>query len=353
MTITAVEVRAAHLELARPYTISFRTIDAVDIVIVELQSAAGPSGVGTATPEPHVTGESIEACEAALADLVWLEGRSAHELGALGRELRQKLPKQPAARAAIDMALHDLRARELKLPLVDVLGRAHESLPTSITIGIGDVAATLADAREYLARGFTALKVKLGHSLSDDLERLRELRSEIGPEVTVRVDPNQGYDLEELRQLLSHSRELGIEFVEQPLPTADDARLADLDPSDRDRIALDESLLDDHDALRLLGPPRLGGIYNIKLMKCGGPSTALRMADIADTAGIALMWGCMDESVVGISAALHVALASPATRYLDLDGSFDLAHDVAEGGFRLAGGRLWTLDSPGLGAELV
>ena len=88
-------------------------------------------------------------------------------------------------------------------------------------------------------------------------------------------------------------------------------------------------------------------------MKCGGVSAAQRIAHLAEGAGVDLMWGCNDESRVSIAAALHVALASPATRYLDLDGSFDLARDLAEGGFELEDGLLRTAPGPGLGVRWV
>jgi L-alanine-DL-glutamate epimerase-like enolase superfamily enzyme len=86
-------------------------------------------------------------------------------------------------------------------------------------------------------------------------------------------------------------------------------------------------------------------------MKCGGVLPALRIATVAELSGIDLMWGCMDESVVAIAAALHAALSSPATKYLDLDGSLDLARDVASGGFLLEDGTMRVLDAPGLGIE--
>jgi L-alanine-DL-glutamate epimerase-like enolase superfamily enzyme len=104
--------------------------------------------------------------------------------------------------------------------------------------------------------------------------------------------------------------------------------------------------------LRLASPPPPAGIFNIKLMKCGGIAPARTIAAIAEAAGLRLMWGCMDESCVGIAAALHTALASPATRYLDLDGSFDLARDIAEGGFVVDRGGLRPTDAPGLGVTL-
>ena len=99
----------------------------------------------------------------------------------------------PAARAAIDMALYDLMAKHLNLPLVDVLGCAHRSLPTSITIGIESIRESLEEAQEYLRRGFRILKVKIGKSIEEDLERLHKLRENVGQKITIRVDINQGY----------------------------------------------------------------------------------------------------------------------------------------------------------------
>jgi L-alanine-DL-glutamate epimerase-like enolase superfamily enzyme len=121
----------------------------------------------------------------------------------------------------------------------------------------------------------------------------------------------------------------------------------------RERIAADESLLSEKDARALAEPPRACGIFNIKLMKCGGITPARRIAAVAESAGIRLMWGCMDESRISIAAALHAALACPATRYLDLDGSLDLARDVAARGFVIENGVMRTAEGPGLGVADV
>jgi len=353
MKITSAHAWAEHLELVRPYTIAFRTVDAVTNFLVRLETERGLIGLGAASPEPHVTGETPEACERALAGdaLDWLVGRDVRTLPALCRELRARHPDAPAARAAADMALHDLLGGLLEVPLVELLGRAHERLPTSITIGIKPLDETLDEAREYLGRGFRVLKVKLGRSLEADLERVARLREQVGPGVAIRVDPNQGYGRDELLRFVEATRALDVEFLEQPLPVVDDDALRALPEAVRDRIAADESLLDEADALRLLAPPRACAIFNIKLMKCGGVYPATRIATIAESAGVELMWGCMDESIVSIAAALHAALASPATRYLDLDGSLDLARDVVEGGFVLENGTLRPTDAPGLGVR--
>lgn len=342
--------------LTRPYTIAFHTFSAVEMVVVRIQDDEGRVGVGTASPVEEVTGESLAACREALSGsaMEWLLGRDLRRLAWLCRELDRRLPRTPAARAAVDIALHDLFGQALDLPLVEILGRAHHSLPTSITIGIKPtLEEMLAEAEEYLARGFRVLKVKTGKSLEEDLARLARLRERVGPEVVIRVDPNQGYSPREVRRFLAASEPLGIEFLEQPMPAGELEAMRALPAPLRARIAADESLQGVPDALDLLAPTPACGIWNIKLMKCGGIAPALRIAAVAETAGVELMWGCMDESIVSITAALHAALASPATRYLDLDGSLDLARDIVTGGFILEAGCLRASELPGLGVRLA
>jgi L-alanine-DL-glutamate epimerase-like enolase superfamily enzyme len=233
--------------------------------------------------------------------------------------------------------------------LADALGRAHEALPTSITIGIKPLEETLAEAEEYLARGFRVLKVKIGLDFDGDIERLERLRKRVGPRVAIRADANQGYSFDQTLRFFDRTGPLDLEFVEQPLPAGSVEQMRALPEKVRDRIAADESLLSDADALSLAARPRACGIFNIKLMKCGGIAPARKIAAVAESAGITLMWGCMDESRISIAAALHAAFSSPATRYLDLDGSFDLARDVVRGGFLLEDGVMRTTAAPGLG----
>ena len=118
-------------------------------------------------------------------------------------------------------------------------------------------------------------------------------------------------------------------------------------------IAADESLLTPKNALELIAPPVASGIFNIKLMKCGGVSQALKIADIGQQAGIDLFWGCNDEGIVSITAALHTAFACANTKYIDLDGSLDLGRDEVKGGFILKDGVMYCSDKPGLGVERI
>ena len=355
MKILSLSSRTEDFGLTRPYAIAFAQTESVENVVLEIRGAGGLVGLGSAAPEARVTGETHEACAAALDEraLSWLIGRDARETAKLCREASQRMRKTPAALAAVDMALHDLFAQHLRMPLVDLLGRAHEALPTSITIGIKGVDETLTEADEYLGRGFTILKVKTGLDLEEDLERLRRLRERVGPRVLIRADANQGYTPEETARFFERSAPLDLEFVEQPVKADAVAAIRALPEPWRKRIAADESMHDETDALDLAAPTPACGIFNIKLMKCGGIRPALRIAAVAETAGIDLMWGCMDESRISIAAALHAAFASPATRYLDLDGSLDLARDVVDGGFVLEGGVMRTIDAPGLGLRPI
>jgi len=354
MKIVRIESWREHAPLSRPYAISSVETSAVELFFVRAITQT-EAGLGSGTPVEFLTGESVEACEAAIAEdkLQALVGLDVRHLGAACAAAGELLRDTPAARAAVDIALHDLHARILDVPLVDLLGRRLGPLPTSITLGIQSTEDALAEVDEYLGRGFRCLKVKIGSGLDSDLERLRAIRARAGPSVRIRVDGNEGYSWDETLRLGECAVELGLELIEQPLPVSRDGELDRLPASLRSLLALDESVHDEHDALEHARSPDRCATYVVKLMKCGGITAARSIAAVASAADRGIMWGCMDESAVSIAAALHTAYASPATRYLDLDGNFDLALDPAGGGFRLVDGELHLLDVPGLGVELV
>jgi L-alanine-DL-glutamate epimerase-like enolase superfamily enzyme len=341
--------------LKRPYTIAYDRIESVENFFVRLQAEDGSTGFGVAAPDEEVTGESVRDCRQALENNLetLLIGKDVRHLKKTLRILQKSMPGRPAASAAVDTALHDLWAKHLGLPLVEVLGRCHQSLPTSITIGIKSVSESLEEADEYRGRGFKILKIKTGRSVEQDVELLSYIRQQMGRDMIIRVDANQGYSLEDYKKFIKQTVSLNMEFIEQPLKAIDLDGMRRLPESVRKTTAADESLLGPRDAIECLQAPRPFGIFNIKLMKCGGIAPAMQIAEIANLAGIDLMWGCMDESRIGIAAALHAALASPTTRYLDLDGSLDLARDPVKGGFVLKDGKLSVTDQPGLGVEWI
>ena len=353
--IGQVKVWKENLELLRPYTIAYTTMTEVENVFVFIQTENEHFGLGAASPSINVTGESIDSCMKILTEKAetLLLGKDIRELSNLLRLIENEMPKNPAAQAAIDLALHDLYGKMLGLPLATILGQVHQALPTSITIGIKSIEETKSDARELIETGFKILKVKTGLSVEKDVQLIRELRQFVGKDIKIRVDANQGYSAKDLEKFYTQTKELEVEFIEQPLPKPEYRKMLEVDETIRKTCVADESLQRPSDALKLAALPQSFGIYNIKLMKCGGIGPALTIAEIANLAKIDLMWGCMDESIISITGALHAALACPATKYLDLDGSIDLARDIVEEGFILKDGLMSINDKPGLGLKLI
>ncbi len=355
MKIKSIKVWTADLGNTKPYTIAFKTIDEVFNTFVEITLDNGITGLGAANPSEYVTGEHLDQTKAALSDanLEFLSGRDILEMNQLLFEISEKFPKTPAARAALDIALHDAFTKFLGIPLVKYLGQKIQTMPTSNTIGIKNVEETLKEAEEYGKLGFKALKVKIGKDLEEDIERLVRLREKFGKKFFIRIDANQGYTAAMTIEFYKRTLPLDIELIEQPLPAKAVAEMKQLPEEVRARIAADESLLSPKDALALIKPPRAAGIFNIKLMKCGGIRQGLAIAEIGFQEGIDLFWGCNDESIVSITAALHAAFACSNTKYIDLDGSLDLALDVVRGGFILKDGMMRCADKPGLGLDRI
>lgn len=355
MKIKEIRVSRIPLDLTRPYTIAYKTVSAVEICHVEVETTDGRLGMGASNPSKQVVGESMDDCIAALNEnnLDRFIGQDIRNLRFLCEELHDLYPRNPGAKAALDIAFHDLFGQYLGIPLCQYLGQRIKSLPTSITIGIKGVEETAEEAQEYLDRGFKILKVKLGRSLEEDLERLRKLRSDCGFGIGIRVDANQGYSPEELKYFYDKTRGMNLELVEQPMPAGQVDDMKALPWEIRETLAADESLVTAHDAFRLAQNPVASGIFNIKLMKCGGIYQALRIAEVARLAGIDLMWGCNDESIISIAAGLHAAFACAHTRYIDLDGSLDLEKNLVRGGFVLENGVMSLTDAPGLGVARI
>ncbi len=355
MKIKKIIVFRENLKLVRPYTIAYDTFTHVENVFVQLETDTGLVGIGAGSPAKEVTGESIDACEKALNEQAWalFEGMDLSDSVSRLRVMKTRMAATPAAMAAMDIALHDLIGKALGRPLVEILGRVHTTMPTSITIGIKGLDEMLVEADEYTGRGFKILKVKTGLDVEEDIERVCRLKAHVNADVRIRVDANQGYDADQYRKFLAGTKDTNLEFVEQPLHADQTAAMADLPGSARDFSMADESLHNPGDAYALTHLPRPFGLFNIKLMKCGGIAPGLEIARIARHAGIGLMWGCMDESIASIAAALHAAFASPATRYLDLDGSLDLAKDMVDQGFIIENGLMRLTDQPGLGVRIL
>ena len=350
MKIQSIKIWKENLKLSRPYTIAYETVSSVESAFVLLEASNGQIGIGAASPSKKVVGKNVDDTIADLESISdQIKGLPLDALPAILKNIKTLTSHSIGALTAMDIAFHDLFCKNRNISIADYYGRHFDSMPTSITIGIMGVEETLAEAKEYLERGFDHLKVKLGLNLEEDIERLTKLRETYGSAIKIRVDANQGYAIDELHRLYQATKKFDLELIEQPISESETLLLRNLPAEMKATIAADEYLKYPIHAIDLVEGEGCCGIFNIKLMKCGGIREAKTIVDIAQLKNIDLMWGCNDESIVSITAALHAAFSSKNTKYIDLDGSLDLAKDVVSGGFRIENGRMYLLDRAGLG----
>ena len=355
MKIKDVRVYGRDLGTSRPYTIAYKTVSEVLIAFVEIELENGIIGIGASNSSKAVVGESVEETLNYLSnvDFSYLIGQKITQTEGLLRQTHDKFTTLPGTHAAIDIALHDAFTQFLKIPLVDYFGQQQKTLPTSITIGIKNIGETLSEAEEYYGMGFRFFKVKTGLNPVLDAERVIKIAERM-PDVVLRVDANQGYSIVDLNEFVKRTVKIKLELIEQPFSTGNFIKyLNELHPSIAKLVVADESLKNPKDGLKLLKEAPGCNIFNIKLMKTGGLLVAKQVAYIAEASNVKLMWGCNDESVVSIAAALHLALSSRSTKFIDLDGSLDLIKDVVTGGFLIKNGMMALNGKNGLGVHKV
>ena len=355
MKIRSVKTWLQQLPLTKPYTIAYKTIVDTEIVFLEIVLENGIIGIGAANPFAEVVGETPAITLANLqSDFVQqLAGRDIRFFNQLIDEALVQFPHLPGTIEAIDIALHDAFCQFIGISVVDLYGRKVDALPTSITIGIKETAEMLEEAKANLMAGFKIIKIKTGLDVAQDIERVTKLHELFGNKMRIRVDANQGYSLHNLKYFIQQTKSLSLELIEQPMAVGKENELATLPVADRKILAADETLLDAATALQLAHPPTPYGIFNIKLMKSGGIRGAREIGLIAANADVDLFWGCNDESMVSIAAALQVAYSCSNTKYLDLDGSFDLSSDLVTGGFILKDGLMYCSNKAGLGLTKI
>ena len=322
------------LNLETPFRIAHGTSLARYNVLVRITSGEH-YGLGEAAPvrQHH---ESQDGVLAYLADLPPLDGSPFHL-----EEILSALPQgSQSARAAIDIALHDLIGKQLGIPLYRLFGLNPGSAPpTSMTISIGTEQEVQGWARTAAER-FSILKLKLGQERS--LELVRAVRAVTDARLV--ADANCAWTVEQAKGLIPAMADLGLEWIEQPLPEEDLDGLRQIREFSPLPIFADEPVRTARDIPRLAGC--VDGV-NIKLMKAGGLREAMRMIAVARAHGLQVMLGCMIETSVGITAAAHLA---PLVDWADLDGNQTVINDPFTG-VRVKDGRLVLPDGPGLGVQ--
>jgi L-alanine-DL-glutamate epimerase-like enolase superfamily enzyme len=330
-----------HLPLRHTFTISRGSILVQPTVIVALSDTEGYTGYGEATTNKFY-GVSVESIVASLRSAKPLvEKQSWQSPEELWNRLEVVLGQDPFTRCAVDQAAWDLWGKQKGQPLYALWGLDPTAAPLSnYTIGIDTPERMVAKLAEF--PDWPIYKIKLG--TPRDLEIVRRLRQETN--ATFRVDANCGWTADETLHNAVALKELGVEFIEQPLPVEQWSQMRRIFEECALPVIADESCQVEADVSKCYR--HFHGI-NIKLVKCGGLTPARRMIQEARRLGMKVMVGCMTESTVGISAIAHLA---PLLDYVDMDGAVLLAEDIAEGA-RLIRGRCHYADRPGTGVRLL
>jgi len=334
-----IQILGLNLPLKHRFTIAHQSREVQETLIVRLEDD-GYYGLGESTTNPFY-GITLDNMRGTLEKFkpILLGGgwTTPAELWELGKEVFQF---NPFAQCALDLAVWDLYTKKQGKKLYEYLRLNPTQLPTTnFTIGIDTVEIMCAKLKEV---DWPIYKIKLG--TTQDLEIVRELRKHT--QSVFRVDANCAWTVD---QAISYSEELaqlGVEFIEQPLEKDNLDGMREVFAHSKLPLIADESCIHESDVEKCLG--RFHGI-NIKLVKAGGITPALRMIAQAKSLGLKTMVGCMTESSVGITAIAHLA---PLLDYVDMDGAMLLAEDPARG-VQIFPEYVQFPKGSGIGAELV
>ena len=316
MKITQVRLGRISTPLRVPFKTALRTVNSVEDVIVELHTDTGAVGYGEAPPTGVITGDTTGAILGAIQDHIApaILGRDLDEFEDLTAAVQKALVHNTSAKGAVDMALRD--------------------------------------ARTAVQRGYDCLIVKVGIDPELDVARLAAVREAVGKDICIRIDANQAWNAKQAVRILNQMQDKGldIEFVEQPVPAADLEGMQYVTRHADVPVLADESVFSPADALKIM-QTGAADLVNIKLMKCGGITTALRIAAAAEVYGVECMSGCMLEAKISVNAAVELACAKKIITRIDLDGPVLCSEDHILGGATFDEKNITVSDAPGMGIQ--
>lgn len=354
--ITGLDAWHVPMGLRRGHTMSFGTVKHADLVVVRVTSASGLAGWGEVTVlgGPFWSEESAESVLATLRHYLFpqLAGHDIHDAGAVTAD--SPVRRNPFAKCALDIALADLRARALGIPVAALWG-THQPAPIPLSWSLAGHTREqdLAEIAERRELGYQIFKVKVGAlPLKEDLDRVAVLREALGPDISLRVDANQGWTRGSAGAALPVLAELGVAFVEQPLPSADTTGLAALQAATSVPIAADESLQTLAEAA-VLASSDAARVFVYKVAKHGGFEPARQVAALAEAHGIDGYLGCMIESSIGTAAYLNFAASGVRLPFgCELFGPQLLTDDLTHEPIEYSPGHVHPTTGPGLGVDV-
>lgn len=352
MQIERVTIHQYEIPLEEPFITALKPIPELERVLVEVETDDGIIGLGEGAPAYEVTGETQGSTAAVLEDvlapLVLEENPIAIER--VVRKMWNLVDGAPAAHTAIETALQDIRGKYADMPVYELLGGdANEpSLDVPKVLSIKSPEEMAADAVDAVNEGYNQIKIKVGKKPETDIARVRTIAERVPEDISLKADANQGWgDAKTAIRALSGMDDL-LDVIEQPVSKHNGGDLALL----RDRVDVpvmpDESVETANDALDLIRK-EAGDIFNIKLMKTGGITRAVRLNAVAEADNRPVQIGSMVEGHVGTAAGVHFAAAFDNVIWNEMVGPFMTTDGVTDLQFDLP--RILA-DGPGLGVSV-
>ena len=353
MKITEIQYAMLRVPLKTPFKTALRTIDQVEDVVIMVHTDSGHIGYGEAPATAVITGDThgsiIDAIRHYIAPR--LIGEDVADLNHLVHLIQSTMEKNSSAKAAVEIAIYDLWGQLYGAPLYKLLGGGDPVITTDITISVDYIDKMVADSIAAVERGFESLKIKVGRDVGVDIERVKAIHAAVENRALLRLDANQGWTAKQAVYALQTLEDAGVklELVEQPVKARDLEGMRYVTERVHTPIMADESVFGPLQVIELIRM-RAADIINIKLMKTGGISNAIRIADIAGMYGVECMIGCMLEGSISVAAAVHVAVAkSSVITKVDLDGPSLCAFNPVRGGVIFNESEITIRDAPGLG----
>jgi L-alanine-DL-glutamate epimerase-like enolase superfamily enzyme len=351
--ITGITLYKAPIRLKEPFKISLGSFYYAENVLIKISTNEGITGYGECSPFLTIQGENADTCMVIgkqLAKLLVkkdpLDIITCHQL------MNAYTYANTSIKSAFDMALYDIASQQANLPLYRFLKGRSKIFVTDYTVSIGDPAKMAKDAEEIIKRGFQIIKVKLGGTKHEDIQRIKEIRKTIGYDIPIRIDVNQAWNTQTAPDILKALSKFNIQFCEEPIPKWDFLNLPAITKDSPIPIMADESCCNSHEAQRLIDI-KACNYFNIKLGKSSGIFNALKLIKLADKAGIKMQFGGFLESRLGFTAAAHTATVSNNIIFFDFDTPLMHAEDIVEGGIVYCkNGQIDLLDKTGLGAGI-
>lgn len=357
MKITDIRLGMLHVPLKTPFKTALRTVETVDDIVVLIDTDTGHTGYGEAAATAQITGDThgsiVEAIERYIKPR--LIGQEIANLNRITSLVQSSMERNTSAKAAVEIAIYDLWAQRYDAPLYKLLGGGDPVITTDITVSVDYIDKMVADSLSAIDRGFESLKIKVGKDIGLDIERVKAIHTAVEGRALLRLDANQGWTAKQAVYAMRTLEDAGVvlDLLEQPVKASDIDGLKYVTERVNTPVMADESVFSPNQVFDLI-QRRAADIINIKLMKTGGLSNAIRIADIASLYGIPCMIGCMIESSISVAAAVHLAAAkADVITRVDLDGPSLGQFDPVQGGVIFDESEITITDAPGLGIREI